>query len=70
MNNKHDRFAVALKRLQRWHGTRWRDYLLDNWKKKEVQYSLKRSGSAVHVHFCRKSEDDQAAGEDLHYLTK
>ena len=31
-NNKHDRFAVALERFQRWHGTRWRDYLLDNCK--------------------------------------
>ena len=28
----HDRFAVALEHFQRWHRTRWRDYLLDNKK--------------------------------------
>ena len=31
-NNEHDRFAIALDCFQRWHGTRWRDYLLDNWR--------------------------------------
>ena len=63
-NNEYDRFTVALERFQRWHGTRWRDYLLDNWKKNFNRSSI--PGSAVHVHFCRKSEDDQAAGEGLH----
>ena len=58
----HDRFPVAFERFQRWHRTQWRDYLLDN-KRSSMEKVWK---CRVHVHFCRRSEDDQAAaGEGL-----
>ena len=59
----HDRFPVAFERFQRWHRTQWRDYLLDN-KRSSIPEKVWKC--RVHVHFCRRSEDDQAAaGEGL-----
>ena len=62
-NNEHDRFVIALECFQRWHGTRWRDYLLDNWRS-----SIHGKGLEVPCTytFVGMSKDDQAAGEGLH----
>ena len=82
--SKHDRFAVAITKEDNTIGhipreiqsgmvlssTRWGDNVWDIQQKKKVQCFWQGSGSALYIHFSRKSENGQVTSETLNKVSQ